>query len=981
VTVRVRAPARDALSVRLNGVPIGPDFGQARRGGVRRLKVSASHGLRHGANVLRVRLRPRRGKSRSKIVRFTVRRGRPLAGAGRDRQIPRGTRIRLNGSRSRIHPAAARKHAKLRYHWTIAQAPKASARAAAPRARPRLGARSTAKPTFRARLPGRYVLRLRVTAPDGRTGRDLMTLKVDPPPALFVDTMAKDANGKWGIRLGGTVYPADPGAYLQLLVLDRSLGTVRDNKPFPCPDESDNKWLGCASAVRTYLGNLRADSLVIASNQPENGGTAAAPLGASFALESIRVANDPFPANYPNLVRGTYSAIGVPRSNLAGVGNTPVANAVGAGEITGFLVRNNILKYDFVSSDRVAVDTQAPGSNEKQNVITIGAAKYTADVSSAQGGFHVVIADDRTLQASSQWFATGQSTGQAAVNVIDNLKNTLTAAANDGHKLVFITTRGNPTLAIDFYGGLTHEVYHRIRDLVTAIERLGGTRNRAYAVLENDFYNMNSYTLVGQSRLGAGHGDETLGTGAGIDAGSLNTAPLEGNLRRTTSGYAFAVDDTENSIPGGGAEAAGPGDHLLGAVFQAPTPWPDAGDKGRQAAIAYLGDQAGLGTDPRGLYWTQPWGTSGEGPTFWNAKQALIDKLQPTDLPAGVSQADFAWAKRELVQEITWLEAEHAYIESLAAPYQGTQLKSWADLQLIADQVNTQVKASGANKTEAITSDIFDLVRELTAVIPKVGEAFEAINQIYDFALELAETLSDEPAGEPFSTTVAKTGKDLIDRLDAAYDMLTIRYANVIAADYGKLRRVGTCGALDKQCPDDTAEWQITSDEQTAIGLGLRGGLKSEFYAALLPAKYTLWAIPDHDNNRDARKWVGQGALDVGEFYPFDAEPDLGQLAKPDCIVTDDPTVHNQWQVFALGARSGSGTVTDPYKMELPTADLTNAVFGASTDGFPDAGGLGNNVEVFFDRYFAPKPMQDPDAFPLRDSRMFWFPPAGEGDC
>ena len=119
----VRAgPEAEDLKARLNGVRIGRDFLVTRRGR-RVLSISNSHGLRHGSNVLKVVARTHRGTVvRRSTVRFTVAHKRPLAGAGRDRRIARGDRIKLKGGVVE-HPDGPRGD---RVRWTVVRAPRGS---------------------------------------------------------------------------------------------------------------------------------------------------------------------------------------------------------------------------------------------------------------------------------------------------------------------------------------------------------------------------------------------------------------------------------------------------------------------------------------------------------------------------------------------------------------------------------------------------------------------------------------------------------------------------------------------------------------------------------------------------------------------------------------------------------------------------------------------------------------------------------------
>ena len=97
VWLRVRTgKLSNRVSVRLNGTQLRRDLSFPRRG-VRRVRASLSHGLRNGANVLKVRVRPRHRAARRTTVRFTVRAPRQLVGAGRDRQVSIGGTVRLRG--------------------------------------------------------------------------------------------------------------------------------------------------------------------------------------------------------------------------------------------------------------------------------------------------------------------------------------------------------------------------------------------------------------------------------------------------------------------------------------------------------------------------------------------------------------------------------------------------------------------------------------------------------------------------------------------------------------------------------------------------------------------------------------------------------------------------------------------------------------------------------------------------------------------
>ena len=965
VLLRVSAGPRDDVRVRLNGTLLRHELDPLHRGR-HRIWLSPSHGLRHGANVARVVVRPFHGARKDRFVRFTVARDGPLAAAGHDLAAAPGARVRFDGTDSRPHPSGG---AHLEYRWALAGAPDGSAapkRGTAPTVR---GARS-AHPTFRPDVEGAYRFRLRVRTPDGSRGVDRVTLRTDPPPLLDIETMAEE-DGEWGIRVGDQHYPATAGQWLQVVVLDRSLGTLRSNKSYPCPDLSHDALEQCVQAVQQDLDKVGEDALVIASNQPEGGGTTAAPNAAAQALARLRPPFQHSPASAAELKRGTYSAIGVVEGPTTA--NSGSENTAGAGAIDGVLLRNNRLNYAFTTPEHVGFDTQAEGSDATSNVIRVAGQDFTETVNSAPGGFQVVVVDAATLEGTSHWFATGGKTGQAALDVIKEMGDVLRAATTAGFTLVFVASRGKPTLDPMAYDGLadSHDLFRAIRDTATALTDLGGTRGEFFDLIDPELYHNTSYTLIG-SPSSAAHGAAAVGHGAGGGAGSLNELPLGGTLTRTAADYVFEVGQSFNGVPIPTHSIRNPGQRLIDTVLGLGEPWPDEGNPGREAAIALIGNDpsVGLSSDPRSQFYSHPFTAS-----FWQTKQGIIESLQAGQLPAGVTQADFDWAKQELVTEIGWLVDAHSYIETLAAPYAQTALQSWADLGAVAAEINTDVKAAPEDKVGLIAGAIFDGVRELAGALPVVGEAFEAVNAVYDAALEVTEIAdSGESPQDEFETTVAKAGDDLADRLRDAQDTLTRGYADVVASDYGKLRTVAACGSnVVAECPEDPDEWQITQDDQVHTGEGLRASLRNTFYGSLLPAKYKLWAIPEAAYPREAKYWIGHGIGGLGDFPPFAASAATGQVASPVCRDMNDH-LRDKWQVYALGSLSGDGLVGNRWEMSVPGASLTNPLFEpVDSNTFPE-GPLGNEREIFYLRNFEPETLEH---FPLRDSAGDWEHPDG----
>jgi hypothetical protein len=346
------------------------------------------------------------------------------------------------------------------------------------------------------------------------------------------------------------------------------------------------------------------------------------------------------------------------------------------------------------------------------------------------------------------------------------------------------------------------------------------------------------------------------------------------------------------------------------------------------------------------------------------------------------------WAKAELRKEIGWLVETHRYMDKLATPFVQGQLASWSDVEDITRRIKEDVGVSNGDEVRTAERALFDGSREFAEAA--TGPAYTAViaaNTIYDVGLKLA-AIGNDSAEDQFSSKASQVGKDLATRLEKGQALLQKQLPNVISADYGKLRTVGSCGSDDPKltadCPFDRADWQITGDDQTNASKALSLGTSYWAYSALLPARYTLWSLPS---------WWKTSA--DGQFYglahfcflasgcaPFDGLPASAQVAKP--IYRNIPTYSHRvtqegpnltwtnhgedWQIYALGYLTGSGTLSDRWEMHFPKQNggsppVTDALFK------PPPAGLGVDPEQFFDRYFNPQPLNH---YPERDTYTAW---------
>jgi hypothetical protein len=1042
VLIRVHAGKHvDVFRAQLNGHEIGQEFSEPSDRGVRRLHASLSHGLNHGRNKLHVRADDRR-----KSVRFRVRHGRPLVGAGPDRQVPVGSEVILKArhlspgsrhhKRGRWSKSAQLRAAGSQFQWETTNGPVHHEQG---------GGTSLDQPSgdgqhvvFRPTLAGRYKLTLSVTS-NGTTASDSTTVKADPTPAVPVDTMAEEG-GDFGIRVGtgpDSFFPAHLNSWAQLVTLQRdSLEPDPNlqgltNKSYDCPFSQVNPGEGtdlpqCVAQLQADLNKIDSHHIVIVANQPWQGDPLDVqhPYRLELALGRIGVAPTSFsrpPSCQPcydssgndvnaddHRLTGSISAIGVP-GTPEGEGDwhaVPSQDAgTGQGQMTGYLVRNNDDDYTFEAYDRIDFNTQAPGSSSSQNVIRVGDESFSQSFNG--GGFGVVVLDAQTLQGESHSFVTTNTGIDVLRQQLEGMRDLLHDAnhAKDP-KLVVVTSLGQP--AIQYYS-FHHDttpyapLNKDLSQLVDEVEQLGGTRNAFYKMLDPALYDQNSYTLVSGSNSGPGQGEESVGQGiTGNGTGPLNTTRMSGALARTGPNYGFEVQGAPRTgpEPSGGDPTRGPSE-LAHIVLQEPTQWPEQGNAGRTAAIAWIGNHTPdlMTPDVRGQYWTKKTVADQFNYSGWREIAYEIQGLQyPQDKPdcspdLGFCAADLDWAKKELAGpltnpalvggEIRWLIKTHEYLDGLATPYAKTQQKSWANLQTKANEISSKVGASDDAPVRARAMAFFDLARGLVEELPKVGKAIHVLNDVYELVVELSE-INHEPAGEDFPSTASKVGDALADRMFNAQETLTRQLPNVISADYGKLKAVGACSTGDQAgCPFNVADWSYGQDFQSDAGKGLLQATDAWASGELLSARYSLYQLPPYWRTTVGNNFDFYAKSFPTLSYPFHGLPESAQVAKPiyrnlatynykfdpPCGLSDDycHTVGETWQISALGfLKSGGGTLFNPWVMGYPDASITDPLFKPVAQG-----GFGMDPETFFDTNFTGKELKD---FPYEGITPGWRP-------
>jgi hypothetical protein len=231
------------IFARLNGRNVSAAFAAPRRR--HRATLNAADGLRHGRNVVRVRVTHFGGQARYLRRAVVVPRGVTIAEAGPPVRQLLEEPARLDGAASRpvLRPDGKPATGGLRYRWSVVSGPRGG--------NPRLEGADGARPLLRADRPGLYRLRLATTmaaaeaGDEATTSVDTVSAQLGGQPLAPVNTMAT-AGTTAGISLQLTrecedaqraseepCFYANPGGSdeVQMLVLERaSLAPFEEEK-------------------------------------------------------------------------------------------------------------------------------------------------------------------------------------------------------------------------------------------------------------------------------------------------------------------------------------------------------------------------------------------------------------------------------------------------------------------------------------------------------------------------------------------------------------------------------------------------------------------------------------------------------------------------------------------------------------------------------------------------------------------------------
>lgn len=982
--ITVRAPYGErGLKVTLNGQDITGALSDPDRRGRRTLRASASHGVRYGRNVVRVR-RTVGGRVVRARSTFTLSRARPLVGAGVDRTVPVGVPTRLNAraSRSRRAPkpaAGARAAAAsqpgtpagLRMTWRLLRRPGGSSATLQQPAllslvqpldnllkpTPNSGPQP-ARPLIAPDKPGRYVAALTVNDGGVQSLVDTVTLTaVMPTPLVPVDTAAT-VEGQRGMAVGyhpaqqggrapqqgEAFYPLSSGNALQVVVLDRaSLETVA-NQAYPA------SLVGIDEAAE-YIGQYDDSKLVLVTAWADPGWRQSPfPAATNLVLDvgtKIGASNTSLLADTfeSPLVNGQMTFIGVPGFPAGGAWETWGTPQDGArNTLDGFLSPDNNDNYAYLGTAPQPFDLGADGQSVTMQV---GPTSYTASLPAGQGGFTALYLDGSTLQpqpggmAGQATYQTANADGSPNLGEMQRMASDLQTAQDKlPQLLVVVRSIGAAPLARmglqppNYVGPFNGQYAGALNGLADAVAGVGGQAQWIWGMATAPVA-QNSYSLVGRGFLGASN--PSIPQGRGTDLGSAaSPAPssthLRGLLRR---------DHRQHYAPSGASNAPF-GTALSQLALAEPTPWPGDGNPDQQAAILCIGLAAGLGPNPRSQYWTLDADSS-----TWQQYQQAIGNVKASQCPAVTVPTDFTGMQTELQQEIGWLIKTKSYIGSLTQPFTDDGLSSYADLQTLTNNVLQAVKPPPAAKAGFNIFTIFGDIANLGDVFDVPGTG--VISGIFTLAGDLYAPGQQGPTTD--WTANVTTASDQLggDMAQAAQDIAGNgeKLVDIIAADYTKLSTVGQLGgcAASPTCP---REWQFTQDDQNAVSRAYEITVNREAWGGLLPAAYPY--VLETSSNTNSYNGTFEGPQEQISGIGCDFAQPFPVSSPVFLRVGIRQTGNTPFLVFSNADFKGANSTTKTFP---PTSLLTSptnlvAPFAAlDPGGNPSKGGLGLDEYAF----------------------------------
>ncbi len=862
------------LSAKLNGREVGKEF-KSNVNGRRILRVSVSHGLRHGRNVLAVRAR--RGiVTRRSTVGFTVRRTTHLVGAGRRRLLTVGTRAEI-ASQVLARPGGRRPGAT---RMKITRTPPGSrvARLAtlAPASTPRQATLPSTplRPALTPDLPGTYTVR--VTVGSGRAAvSDEVTIVARPDdPLIPVDTFPADVGDRPAMALAGQTYPApylsaadgkgqyaigDPlsgsvswNAEWHVMAVDRQTSQIIWQRTygfcrFEGQPEKECRAPDGGPTARPVIVDSEAEVTSLALHPGKDGRGGALIIARSLPTATAGADNLSFlPAiGYERRPRGAdallteqtlHSVVGVP--GMA-EGAADMSGVRSRGWLRGFLTVDQNDQYHLLRSQRPLFDTRGPESTCSTELAectvtqTVDGKTVSGTVPAGRGGYFVSSWDPETLALRRAEFVIIDNDSTVSQDGTRGLLALLQAFRDDG-SVILISTQHSPGMDPGTLLGGPPEAWNALTDLIASI---GGTTN---GFLRSVSTPGAEYTLLGWGGAGEGGGHEAGGSGS--------PARLRG---------ALLTDNHGNFIEPANVSSIGQPAERLNTLMIEPTStdWQYPPGTPEGDAIACIGAAERQGIDIRSRYQGYDDSLAIElGVSVANMKIETLLPVPGTTLACTPTPTQFEAAKAQLVDELDHVAKVRTYLRELSSPNLATGALVWGEAVTLGAELK-EVLDKEEQEREVIVDSLGLVATLLDLIAPGIstflsGKSIKKITHAVEAsaaALELTARSIERSYSGAESEDIRVAANGLAIQLQikarsttAAFEQL----GDVLVSDPQKLAEVGGnyhCTIGVGGCPAGLEEYATTTTEiKELTNVALRG-MGREIYSTLVPRMYQTW--------------------------------------------------------------------------------------------------------------------------------------------
>ena len=866
---------------------------------------------------------------------------------------------------------------EVHFSWALDGRPKLS--------KAKISDRNSEQTSFRADVPGVYLVRLTVRLRNQSATYALEVTATEPGPLVSVNTIDTTQGSSPVTWVGSQPYTdtVTQGKGFHVVVVDRNhLGYI-NNTGFALTQAG-------IQSMQNYFGTLKTDgSVLVLVSLPASAGPIPSNLlppcssssdncgSVSTALNKIGgVIPEAWTYGYTNAAlrtcwssmqmqcyfnnpvwqvssagwNGSFSVIGVPGMT---VGNAWYDDAkqrgTTDGPLVGYLTTSFIVNstgivstgnpYSFVfgsvnqgvvSGDQYTiVDTCASGG-PSACAIQVGGKSYPPKNGN---GMTVLLLDRVTL--TPLVYETVTTTAELYANLFysttrwasghfffgPSSANASTLNATSDRTILILQSVGNGLLSVQPLASSGDISLFNQTALLQAIDQMGGTPETFGTPLQSGGAGPGAYALVGVASSLPWHGK-------GIESSPSISSTQPGRSRGVLSRDRYARYTPTSFDPQGTAIL-----DMASIIYQPLQTWPYDGN----CVIQYIAEQLGLPTD------VPPIIRSGYTDLLknWNDEQTPLGKVAYPASPPSYCTASNPFPDEStfnntilpgLSDEFTWVEDTKTFIQTLMTPF---------TVEGSTDTIVKQVASSVFNTVQPpSTSTSVPWVAIADVAFAVVGVAVpEAQGVLGVMATSLTlgtDFIASSSTANPARQFIAQTNQVAaqLDNQTKAYELwLTSNLQTILLTDYGKLSTVG------KNIDDLTWDW---TSEATSTAVGMLSATTAQTaYSAFLPTAWPLVQLkPDlitQFHSDDVTQFICLHPDNWADPYvndPFGHELIQNQFSSlflliPQPAGQGESATHEVW-TFAKYDIYDSFT-------SRPTSSVTDGLFTTSVD----AGGAG----------------------------------------